>query len=279
MKYQFNTFLSNKFGHTQITNLRKIHCLMKCRLLRTCDLVIIDKLNNCEMKEINDLRKLLKKKHIDIYFKKEFNIENPVHFWPIENGTTYDTIGEAHMIAKNNVTFIHSRFNESQSAVRSFNGGYLSLKPDKYITGDFSFITWFRVSRIPTNEFKIINFETSLYKPDIAIFYSNDRFNCFLNKIEFRFSYSTDDFIDKWHHIALILNSQNLSMFLNGRIIGSHEIGFSPIHKNRSSCCISCNINATLTFFDLDDIKLFNISLNKKQISFDFYNWFNFFPK
>ncbi len=76
-----------------------------------------------------------------------------------------------------------------------------------------------------------------------------------------------------WQHVACILNANIGYIYINGNLVATGSSFVYPRNVIRTSNYIGeSNWNEPCTNADLDEIKIFNVALNEKELAFEMYN-------
>ncbi|CAF0747157.1 unnamed protein product [Brachionus calyciflorus] len=196
-----------------------------------------------------------------------------IHYWPIFNSSTNDIISNADLYEPHNAFFIPNRMGFPNSAI-SLLRGYYNLPPRNYFNGDFTIMTWVKLT--DSGHFqRFIDCGIDKYK---AVYISLS--SGLTNKPHFKISYDSDResfyalvsdnslVIGVWYHLTFIFK-ENFGYYYRNGVLDKSGILDHPMNITRTICYLGKSqytgadpdISA-----DFDEIKIFNRALNADEI-------------
>ena len=200
-----------------------------------------------------------------------------VNWWAFDNSYK-DKVTGVTLPTKVNTQFIANRFGTANSAVY-VNNGYMAAASGVYFNGDWSVTAWvYQVG----GDCRLIDFGNGagIYGVDITLiatggtYYGN--WNNYHFTEYFRSAYAQDALItsttlgtkNKWVFAAASLSGTSYTFYINGTLIGSRTVAYSPANVVRANNYIGRdNWNyVTAQSFYLDDLIFYNKGLTATQV-------------
>ena len=203
-----------------------------------------------------------------------------IHYWPFFKNT-HDIIDEADLYGGVNARLTYDRFNKSDSAI-SLTNGYYKLPPRVYFNSSYSFLIWAKL-KVSTTWARI--FDISNQAPnDVVVFAFNavpsgGISNVYYDKTTSKWTLNAMSSIklelNRWYHIAFVLNYPNLFIYINGTKLFTNTATNVPNNVKRTfnfvgrstSYPADADVNA-----DYDEIKIFNRALSQDELLFEMNN-------
>ena len=194
-----------------------------------------------------------------------------MNFWPIDNNLI-DIVGGADLT--NSGGSFSNDVNQNDNSAIVYNGGFYSVLPGVYFTGDLTISFW---GSTFTSDSVFFLFSNANYEDEINFFVQSNtpRFSV-RNGSSISIVYSNHTIeLNTWYHFAITLNQKNASIFINGSII-ANGITFIPNNINRQSNYFGSNqwmfpgSNAKIDF-----MKFYNRSLSLTEIKTESKQLFN----
>ena len=202
-----------------------------------------------------------------------------INYWPINNDVI-DYIGSSDLIPGSGVSLASDRFNNPNSSIR-LNSGYYSLPSDVYFNGTFSFLAWVKPTAFTGNS-RIIDCGNGQSSDNVIIMYTSGSggrpavqlFKGGASQPTLISSKITS--INRWYHLAVVLDERNLTIYVNGSSVAS--LAYSrPNGVVRSSCFIGkSNWGDADASIYLDDIYIYDRDLSLYEILYKIYPFFLF---
>jgi hypothetical protein len=196
-----------------------------------------------------------------------------INYWPI-NGNAKDIIGGADMNGLVNATFTADRNGKENSAIR-FQNGYAQVPPGVYFYGEFSIMMWIKFIKTDTviSWPRVLDFGNGASNNNILFSYSaatqmQPELHMYVYNTPHTFNINNPFEIDKWMHVAITKSSTELKGYLNGKLVQIFASNVLPINVIRNSNFIGKSNWAgnSLAYAEMDDLKIFNISLTDDDI-------------
>ena len=218
------------------------------------------------------------------------------NYWPIA-GSTIDVIGQMNMEIQLNGQLTTDRFGNADSALK-LSKGYASVPPAVYFdpaTGGFTFMSWVKIISVNSYQ-RIFDFGLGPNADNIMITCDgqslNLRFDTYLSGAIMGVFYFPQIELNKWYHIAVSVSGSTATLFLDGVKQGEKSgnemkvqsllfdlififLNFLKGYQYRA-------IERTKNYFGksnwnsnglfdgvLDDVKIFNRSLNAFEIGYE----------
>ena len=202
------------------------------------------------------------------------NMDGLIHYRPMSS--LNDLVGGAHLYDGANYSFVEDRLHNSNSAIY-FKRGYLRAPNGVYFSGgDFTITDWVRI-KSKSNWERIIDFGNGVNHDNVGLYVVNKYIVGFLRdgaEALGKISYvegNYDIILDKWYHIAFILNQKFGSIYVNGERIAKRKVDFAPSNVTRNmsyigKCKETLNANAVYSH-----LRIYNISITtgEKLCGFD----------
>jgi len=196
-----------------------------------------------------------------------------------------DVIGGANFYGGVRTSFTYDRFNMTNQAI-SLNDGYILAPIGVYFNDDFSFTAWINL-RAMRSQMSIIDFGNGASYDNFLIQtgldpkrFCVDIYNLFSSSWSSsqydNYCFSSNINLNKWYHVAFVLNYGIGSFFLDGLRIGSGRF-FSPRGETRFANLIGkSNRDPNKLYADAiyDDFKIYDGALNDDEILNDYSNFF-----
>lgn len=205
---------------------------------------------------------------------------NMIHHWPF-NGNFRDHSGNSDLIEGENFELTNDRFNNEKSAL-CLNNGYLKLPTRVYFAdNDFSVLAWVRIKKfnewsrlleVGNNENEndtisfLLSYETT-GRPMIRMHFHN------IKILEHVSSKSLEK--NKWQHLSFVLKYPLSYIYIDSELTSVGSSTGLPrniprtcnfIGKSNLKCMNGLDHNANV---DIDDLKIFNKSLNQNEIKIE----------
>jgi arabinan endo-1,5-alpha-L-arabinosidase len=190
---------------------------------------------------------------------------------------THDVISESDLYDGYNASLTMDRFGKAQSAI-SLNYGYYKLPSGVYFNSDFSFLAWVKLKEI-THWARILDV-SNLGPVDNVIFAFNQErtggihYSSIIGTVWSSHQTQSKFTLNKWQHIAFVLNYPNHYIYLDGVLISLTTNSKVPNNVIRSN-----NFVGKSTFpgdknavADLDELKIFKRALTQQEIEFEMNN-------
>jgi hypothetical protein len=209
-----------------------------------------------------------------------------VNYYPF-NSDTIDVLDEKDLYGGKNWVSISDRTGNNNSAI-SFKDGFLDMPIGTYITGDFTIMFWLR-PKISKFDFKCIIEMSNLGENDLIDFVYiqkpnkpgeyTSRFDMQWGTNRYFVCQSEKTFkANKWIHLTFTLNNYIGTTYFNGESVKSCS---SPYNVRRNITTkynyvgkSSWSPNSNHAEFDMDDFKIFNRALSRRDIQFEMKNSF-----
>ena len=200
-----------------------------------------------------------------------------VNWWTFDNSYK-DKVTNVTLPTKVNTQFIADRFGNSNSAVY-VNNGRMAAASGVYFNGDFSVTAWvYQVG----GDCRLIDFGNGngVYGVDVTLIATGGTYyggwgNYHYTEF-FRSTYGSDTLImssttgtkNKWVFASVSLSGTSYNLYINGTLIGSRTVTFSPANVVRTINYIgSDSFNyVTAQSFYLDDLIFYNKGLTATQV-------------
>ena len=151
--------------------------------------------------------------------------------------------------------------------------GYLQLPAGNYISGDFTISTWIKLTTYYA-VMRLLEFSDPNLYYLIRILITDETTNSSFFRIvgqgganPARVYSSIPLKLDKWQHFVLTSNSSFASIYINGELVGSGiSVPAYSITYTNSFIGKYCGDYPVYASFEIDDFKIFNISLNQQQV-------------
>ncbi len=138
-----------------------------------------------------------------------------------------DIKGNADLQCGANVSFTYDRFCEVKSAIY-INNGFLQVPPGVYFSGDFTLIAWINLKSYQTSS-RIIDFGNGETADNVIFALANNNSNLVIdinspdsNIIIVASSITLE--LNKWYHVATVLNGTNGYIYVNGKLATSSTL-------------------------------------------------------
>lgn len=210
--------------------------------------------------------------------------ESLQNYYPF-NSDIIDVLNEKDLYGGKNWVLINDRNRNNNSAI-SFNNGFLEMPVGTYISGDFTIMFWIRPKISKINDFKSIIELSNLGESDIINFvYIQSSSKKGENVGRFDLHYGTSHyfscqsditfFANKWTHLTFTLKEEIGTMYFNGDSVKSCPLSSQNKIKRNITTRFnylgksSWSANSNFAEHDLDDLKIFNRALSRKEIRFE----------
>jgi hypothetical protein len=197
------------------------------------------------------------------------------HYWPIENGTMLDAIGSAVMSQGNLTLFTTDRFGNENSAL-ALNYGWTQVPPGIYFdTPEFTISVWVypqsvglhaRVidfANLPSLDNVILMLDSNNIRlPGLIIYNDNSSVN--------QVTSSQPLELNQWQLLTATFNGTLMMIYINGSLTGLQTFISEMRSFSRSNCFVgqsNKNDNSYSSSY-LDELRLYNKSLNETEISY-----------
>ena len=192
------------------------------------------------------------------------------HYWPISNGQTLDVVGSCDMTQGINTTLTLDRFGCSNSAL-ALNDDWAQVSSGIYFDStEFTISVWIYPQQI-NSESRIIDFGngptdnviislTSNMKPYFWI-YHDIAYMKLIQSLQVLT-------LGQWQMLTVTFDGAIMSLYVNDTLAISDSFIYTMPSLTRSTCFIGksnspcCSYSKT----SLDDLRFYNISLNKNDI-------------
>ncbi len=207
-----------------------------------------------------------------------------IHYWPFFMNT-HDIVGEADLYGGVNADLTTDRFNKTNSAI-SLTNGYYKLPPRVYFNSSYSFLAWVKLKQITNwarilevsngapNDNVIFGFNKEMTDGISNVVYDGPTLNSILDAAS-----STILTLNKWQHVAFVLNFPNFYLYLDGQQVYTttainvpnnvirtvNYVGRSVFYEYQLG--LDPDANA-----DLDELKIFNRGLSQSELLFEMNN-------
>lgn len=203
------------------------------------------------------------------------NVNYLLNYWPINNNDVNDYFGQANMNCSGNTSFVSDRKNNPNSALW-LASSYCSLPPGVYFYGgDFSILLWVNLQSFNSDTTAIMSFGNggTDYIATYILGYIQGKVEFdLLNSTSITYLYPpTYLTLNRWHHLAIILKGNTIYYYLNTVLDQSTLNSNLPRNVIRTICKFGKNYY-TSSYLNayLDDIKIYNRSLNATEVAADF---------
>lgn len=175
------------------------------------------------------------------------------------------------------IAFSNDRYETSNEALSFRSNGSYKMPEGVYVTGDFTVTAWVRVFSVRAfakvmdliNDDRTENLELSICdehtgKPFVA-------YNIFCKSVS-----SIEIPLGDWHHLAGVLNGYNISLYMDGVLVGSAICPSQYLPTSLS--CTSCLVGRSNwadeddADADYDELKIYNRALKYDEILKDMNN-------
>lgn len=186
------------------------------------------------------------------------NLDGLTNYWPF-NSDLRDYVGDGVLAIGQNVNFTSNRLGTPTSAV-FLNKGYLNITSGVRFSGNFTITAWVYLIRILKYARLIdcgINIVFADWLGNPAFFYSS-----------YAMSSSTRFTVNAWYHMAVTLQANQSSFYINGQQTATMSMPSPPPGPNPSNFCwfgkSGSNDPNTVAYYD--EIKIYNRSLTPTEI-------------
>lgn len=277
-----NTDISSSQINTNLIQTIQVNsrndCVNSCKKLTNCVLIwfktnqcnLYNALNEAYFQSVSNLNQ-------DVYlFKRLIDDSTSInshlqYYWPFNNGLT-DIVSNFNILKVVNGNFTTDRLNRNLSAMK-LSYGYLQLPAGNYISGDFTISTWIKVTEYYA-VMRLLEFSDPNLYYLIRILITDETTNSSFFRIvglgganPARVYSSIPLKLDKWQHFVVTSNSSFASIYINGELVGSGiSVPAYSITYTNSFIGKYCGDSPIYASFEIDDFKIFNISLNQQQV-------------
>ncbi len=203
-----------------------------------------------------------------------------IHYWPL-NSNIQDVFGGAKFFDGYNAGLRNDRFGRPLSALALNTGFYKMSQVNYFPTGQFTIMLWLNLksnndwSRViefcgetlSVDSISLISYDPDIQRPKLV--FCN-------NGIEDKIEITSALILNTWNHFAISYANQNLTVYLNSSFVKSIS---TTGHLNNVTRLYNfvgrgCEQSAGVQFLNgiVDELKIFNKSLNKKEIGFEMNN-------
>jgi hypothetical protein len=180
-----------------------------------------------------------------------------------------------------NCSFTEDRFGNKDRALNIQNKCYVTFRPGKYFSDEFTVMAWIKLNSKPEQWAHIIDFKIEdSFRPINVIFsIANDKlYPSFIihKKGEWVDITLTNTILEvnKWHHLAVSASEWYSEFYLNGELMKKDDTDKFALNSNieyQFNYCGKGN-NPTDSYLNavIDDLKIYNRQLEKTEIHFEY---------
>jgi len=198
-------------------------------------------------------------------------IDDLVSWWPF-NGNANDQSGNGNNGTVNGATSSADRLGNTNSAYDfdGINDFIISSKDNRYLDDILTVSFWINLDADPGSQEVICLGSSSSTRWGAIVSASNLDMNVGRGCSGCCAAYDEVNSMDTWHHVVLVLNSGNTSIYKNGVFLASSTNSIpSSVGCNTSNLYFGVDIFSSSTFIDaqLDDIGIWNRALTSTEIA------------
>jgi len=180
-------------------------------------------------------------------------------------------VGNAHLTDSTSCIFVMDRFGNPNSAIY-LNKSFLQVPSGVYFEGDFTITVWINLKSYNSLT-TIIDFGNGPSKNNIVLGMALINANLIIGEVydsdkPSLIKSSSSINLNEWHHVALTLRANSLSIYINGILDNIETISYLPRSVKRNFNYIgksNWGVSNADAFFS--DIKLYRGALTSYEIS------------
>jgi hypothetical protein len=199
-----------------------------------------------------------------------------IHYWSF-NGNFKDHVGDSDLNEGKNYALTNDRFNNEKSAL-CLKNGFLKLPPNVYFAdNNFSVLAWVNVKSL--NEWSsLLEVGNERTEDNVSFLLSYKSSGKPMTRINFHnikiLEHKSNKRLekDKWQHLAFVLKYPLSYIFIDGEITSIGSSTGLPRNVVRTCNYIGKSNSDDMndlekdTYLDIDDLKIFNTSLDQNEI-------------
>ena len=176
----------------------------------------------------------------------------------------FDIVGQAHMAQGSSTTFVTDLLGNANSAL-AFNGGYTQVPSGVYFnTPTYAISLWIKPQQVGTWA-RIIDFGNGSPLDNIVFSQANGAsvnplLTAFVNGAWLTLTPSSLSLVlGEWQFLVGTFDGSKLNVFLNGALISSVSVSYTPAFINRAYNYVGkSNFNDGYSYSFIDDLKFYN---------------------
>lgn len=201
------------------------------------------------------------------------------NYWPINDNDLADYVRYFDLVSNSTPVFVTDRYGRAKKAISVNSTRAISAPPGVYFASEFTITGWVNVYNSSIDHVRLIDFGinkqftvmfTVSASPYFALSWNTSSVNI---SDSYYIVYSSVNAPSlKWNHFALTVNSSSAWFYMNGQLIALGNLEAPVAKLLRTSCLIGqsqWSSDPSLNG-EIDELKIFNRSLNADEIFYDY---------
>lgn len=162
-----------------------------------------------------------------------------------------------------NITFSQDRFGNKNSAL-NFSSGLIRATDGYYFANEFTFLAWVKLNSYVNNQrlFEFGNVYVTLSQTG-----NQDRMFFRIGGSPYSWLRTARLDLNVWYHLGFLYKNKRLVVYRNYQSTSS-----GAYNLNTNILRTDCNFGKNGGDFELDDVKIFNVGLEKTEIESEYEN-------